>query len=776
MRAWLASMIRYLVRDLLREQSTAILACFCALILMAFMVRAPFTRAQTTESISTFGSDCVTPQSIFNLGDPVCAVAVNSPLADPTVGSGVQRRFEWVLPDGSLFQDIGPDIVTDPQNSSITIPATGPLAKVGTWVVKTVDSSNNGHATARFTVQDPNSANVDLWCPIFAPFEVSAGSSAPFSVFLTNKGPNEAHNVRLVVTVATNSTFQSENQVSGPEGNCTNPAVGGTGSSTCTIDTLPANTTTEFTFVYEVNSNASPGADVSSTATVTSDTNELFATDNTFSASVTIPQNTTPTCVVTCPADITVDKAAGQCSATVTFTATGAGSGCGTVVCTPPSGSPFPLGTTSVICLGDSGGPCVFNVTVQDPQPPTITCPSDITVEESSPGFGLAVVNYPPVLLNDGCPAPLSDCTPPSGSSFPQGTTTVTCQTSSGATTVSCSFTVTVTGSGGGACAVTCPPDKIQSAPPNQCVAVVTYSDPSTTGTCGTVTCNPPSGSTFPAGTTVVSCTASGGPSCSFLITVLPTTPPVITTCASNTAVPVDANCEGVIPNLLPQVVANGCNVVLSQSPAAGSVVPSGNVTVTITAENAAGQATCTAIVRVDNQAPTITCPANKTVEPTCPSGAMVTYTDPVGTDNCPGAVTTRIAGPASASTFPIGTTTITFQVTDAVGNTTTCSFTVTVKTAAAVIQDLISRVQTLQSQGRLSGQQAQGLISKLQAALDAVNNGQTNVACNKLNDFTSQVTAFINNGTLTSAEGSPLITSAGHVKNTFGCTNLGCS
>jgi hypothetical protein len=108
------------------------------------------------------------------------------------------------------------------------------------------------------------------------------------------------------------------------------------------------------------------------------------------------------------------------------------------------------------------------------------------------------------------------------------------------------------------------------------------------------------------------------------------------------------------------------------------------------------------------------------------------------------------------------------------VGLTASCSFTVTVKTAAAVVQDLITRVQALQPP--LTGQQAQGLVSKLQAALDAINGGQTNVACNKLNDFISQVTGFINNGTLTSAQGQPLITSANKVRNTLGCTNLGCS
>jgi hypothetical protein len=50
------------------------------------------------------------------------------------------------------------------------------------------------------------------------------------------------------------------------------------------------------------------------------------------------------------------------------------------------------------------------------------------------------------------------------------------------------------------------------------------------------------------------------------------------------------------------------------------------------------------------------------------------------------------------------------------------------------------------------------------------------NTACNKLNDFISQVQAYINNGTLTSAQGTPLITSAQHLRNTIGCTNNPCS
>src|ERR1044072_6195890 len=223
------------IRNLRKTRFTAIFACFIVFILMT-TAPPPFSSAQAPESISTFASNCAAAKAIFNLGDTVCAVATNTPLGPPT-----QRRFEWVTPGGEIFQ-IGPEITSDPQNSSITIPSTGDSAQVGTWTVKTIDVSNNGYAVARFVVQDPNNAAVDLWTPLFTSAEVSAGSSAPFTVFVTNKGPNDSHDVELTVTTATNSTFVSETQLSGPAFSCTNPTGGGTGSSVCTIATLPANT------------------------------------------------------------------------------------------------------------------------------------------------------------------------------------------------------------------------------------------------------------------------------------------------------------------------------------------------------------------------------------------------------------------------------------------------------------------------------------------------------------------------------------------------------
>ena len=205
----------------------------------------------------------------------------------------------------------------------------------------------------------------------------------------------------------------------------------------------------------------------------------------------------------------------------------------------------------------------------------------------------------------------------------------------------------------------------------------------------------------------------------------------------------------------------------------AGNVFPVGVTTLTYSANDGFNTGTATQTVTViDNTVPIISCPASITLEPTCPSGAIATYTAPVGTDNCPGATTARTAGLASGSVFPIGTTTVTHTVTDASGNTASCSFTVTVLTPQAVIQSLINSVNA----SSLTGTQKNGLLAKLNAALSAINGGQTNIACNKLSEFVNSVATLISHGDLSAAQGNAWISSANHVRNTIGCTNLGCS
>jgi len=70
--------------------------------------------------------------------------------------------------------------------------------------------------------------------------------------------------------------------------------------------------------------------------------------------------------------------------------------------------------------------------------------------------------------------------------------------------------------------------------------------------------------------------------------------------------------------------------------------------------------------------------PANITQNIASGTGAAVTFTLPTATDAVSGNRTVT-ASPASGSTFPIGTTTVTFTASDAAGNTANATFTVTI-------------------------------------------------------------------------------------------------
>jgi len=207
----------------------------------------------------------------------------------------------------------------------------------------------------------------------------------------------------------------------------------------------------------------------------------------------------------------------------------------------------------------------------------------------------------------------------------------------------------------------------------------------------------------------------------------------------------------------------------------AGNNFPVGNTTITYRATDRSGNFSedTQVVTVVDNTPPAISCPASITLEPTCPTGAKATWTAPVGTDNCPGATTQQTAGGASGSVFAIGTTTVTYSVTDAHGNgPVSCSFTVTVLTPQQVIQNLITAVNA----SSLTGTQKNGLLSKLNAALQGINNNQPNVACPKLSDFINSVGNLVSHGDLSATTGNAWTSSANHVRNTIGCTSLPCT
>lgn len=90
---------------------------------------------------------------------------------------------------------------------------------------------------------------------------------------------------------------------------------------------------------------------------------------------------------------------------------------------------------------------CAFNVIVQDTQPPSITCPADqtaVTDQSVCQTGACQVVSFPAPMATDNCPGAGVVCSPPSGSCFPTGITTVTCTaTDASSNAATCSFMVT---------------------------------------------------------------------------------------------------------------------------------------------------------------------------------------------------------------------------------------------------------------------------------------------------------------------------------------------
>jgi hypothetical protein len=296
-----------------------------------------------------------------------------------------------------------------------------------------------------------------------------------------------------------------------------------------------------------------------------------------------------------------------------------------------------------------------------------------------------------------------------------------------------------------------------------------------------------PAGNFFPVGTTIVTYTATdaSGNTAQDTQSVIITdnTIPVVTAPAAvtlNTG-PGATICGVTVTNLDATLGTGsatdncpGVGPVTRSGVPAGNVFPVGTTTVTYSATDAHGNTgSATQVVTViDDTSPVISCPANIVIEPTCPTGAIATYSTPTATDNCGVQSINRTAGGASGTVFSIGTTTVTHQATDIYGNTASCSFTVTVLTPQQVIQNLQAAV----SASSLTGQQKNGLLAKLSAALQGLNNGQTNVACNKMAEFNNSVEVLINNGSLSAATGNAWISSSNHVRNTIGCTSLPCS
>ncbi|MFO0362708.1 MAG: HYR domain-containing protein, partial [Flavobacteriales bacterium] len=351
-----------------------------------------------------------------------------------------------------------------------------------------------------------------------------------------------------------------------------------------------------------------------------------------------------------------------------------------------PSGSVFPVGTTTIsYTITDASGnlsPCSFTVTVNDATPPTITCPANI-VTTTSPGTCTRSVVTPNPTTNDNCgvtrlswvltgattgSSPVTGINNLGTQVFNGGITTVTYTVgdASGNTTT-CSFTVTVNDNI--APTITCPANQTVAFGPGCNLTLPDYTGLATaTDNCAFTITQSPAVGTVITGTTTVTLTVTdiGGNSTSCTFQVIPTdqTPPVIT-CPANVTLPLNASCNLTLPAYTAATLSDNCSAVgaitVVQSPAAGTVLSgAGTTTVTLTATDAAGNSSsCTFnVVRADQTAPVITCPANQTVafSPSC-NFTLPSYTALATTaDNCDASLT--LTQSPAVGTVITGTTT----------------------------------------------------------------------------------------------------------------------
>ena len=373
------------------------------------------------------------------------------------------------------------------------------------------------------------------------------------------------------------------------------------------------------------------------------------------------------------------------------------------------SGSFFNIGSSKLIyTITDATGnqsSCSFNITILDTEFPVYTtCPTNITVG-TNPGLCSAVVSWPAPVASDNCPGlTITQSTgPSSGSAFPVGTTTIKyIATDASLNNTVCLFDITVEDTIAPVF-ITCPSNITLPSTAALCGSVVIWTDPTfddnCTGAILTQVSGLPKGSVFPVGTSTVVYKVTDAANlsrfCSFNVTITDLIPPVFSSCPLDIFInTTPGNCGAVVNWPIPTATDNCALASLFQTSGLpnGSFFPVGTTSISYLARDAASNtSTCNFNVIVsDVEPPLISCPANiSTVNDSGLCSAIITGISPLAnSDNCgsttlsytiTGSTAATGSNDASGTAFNIGNSLVTYLLKDNVGNTSTCSFNVTV-------------------------------------------------------------------------------------------------
>jgi len=186
-------------------------------------------------------------------------------------------------------------------------------------------------------------------------------------------------------------------------------------------------------------------------------------------------------------------------------------------------------------------------------------------------------------------------------------------------------------------------------------------------------------------------------------------TPPVIS--CTDVIVPSDSGACTATFLLDPPTASDACsgveNVTTLPPYDAQFAYPTGATVVVFTATDSVGNtATCEATVTVQGSAlPQLSnCPSDVTVGiTTAGCSTAVTWDPPTGLNPCDGSALTVLASDTSGTVFPLGDSTVTFTTFNQSGDTTTCSFIITVRDSLApVFIDCPSMPLTFQTDSAL--------------------------------------------------------------------------
>ncbi|SDR73798.1 HYR domain-containing protein [Gramella sp. MAR_2010_147] len=329
-------------------------------------------------------------------------------------------------------------------------------------------------------------------------------------------------------------------------------------------------------------------------------------------------------------------------------------------------------------------------ITVEDISAPVITaCPEAITVFADMGVCSASEVELGMPTATDNCDTELT-YENDAPEVFPLGQTTVTWTiTDASNNSVQCEQIVNVTDDE--APVITeCASEVNISADAGVCDASeIDLGMPTATDNCDTeLTFENDAPEVFPLGQTTVTWTitdaSNNSVQCEQLVNVSDDEAPVIETIADINIDSDPAVC-GAVVEFESIIATDNCEVdtiEVTEGLESGSEFPIGTTTVTITVTDMSGNTTTTSfdVTVTDAEMPEISCPTSITATTeTGESYAIVNFDNATATDNCEVSVE-QTGGPVSGSQFPIGTTTVTFTATDASGNSTECSFTVTVE------------------------------------------------------------------------------------------------